>query len=126
MKSIFVALAVIAVSACGGSGGSTSPPTPPIGNTTPPAGGISVSNDMFSPSTKTVSVGAEVKWAWNSCTGDPYYGQTCASHSVTFDDGSGSPTQSQGTYSRIFNAAGTYSYHCSVHGAAMSGTITVQ
>ena len=67
-----------------------------------------------------------MKWAWNSCTGDAYSGQTCVSHSVTFDDGVTSPTQDQGTFSRIFNAAGTYNYHCSIHGAAMSGTITVQ
>jgi len=26
----------------------------------------------------------------------------------------------------MFTKAGTYYYHCSVHGAAMSGTITVQ
>ena len=81
---------------------------------------------MFTPGTKTVAVGAEVKWAWNSCTGDAYSGQSCVSHSVTFDDGVTSPTQDQGTFSRIFNSAGTYNYHCSIHGAAMSGTITVQ
>jgi plastocyanin len=47
-------------------------------------------------------------------------------HSVTFDDGSGSVTQDHGTFSKVFNAAGTFNYHCSVHGAAMAGSITVQ
>ena len=126
MKGIFVAVAFASLYGCGGSGGSASTAPPPSGNTTPPANGVSVQNDMFTPGTKTVAVGAEVKWAWNSCTGDAYSGQTCVSHSVTFDDGVTSPTQDQGTYSRIFNAAGTYNYHCSIHGAAMSGTITVQ
>jgi len=127
MKGLFVALAVASLSACGGSGGSTAPSnnTPP-GNTPPPSNGISVQNNMFSPGSKTIAVGSEVKWAWNSCTGDVYSGQTCQSHSVTFDDGTTSPTQDQGTYSRTFGAAGTYNYHCLIHGAAMAGTITVQ
>jgi plastocyanin len=75
-----------------------------------------------------VTVGTTVKWAWNSCTSDPGYGtgETCVSHSVTFDDGTTSATQSQGTYERMFTAAGTYNYHCSIHGAAMTGSITVQ
>ena len=128
MKGILVALTVAAVYACGGSGGSgsTAPKQQP-GNTTPPAGGISVTNDAFSPTTKAVTAGTTVKWAWNSWSGDPYYGgQTCASHSVTFDDGATSPTQGQGTFERTFNTAGTFNYHCMVHGAAMSGSITVQ
>jgi plastocyanin len=128
MKAVFLALAVVSLYACGGGGGSTSPPVnnnPPPGNTPPPAGGISVSNNTYSPSTKSVAVGATVQWSWNTCANDPYYGQSCVSHSVTFDDGTTSPTQDQGTFSRTFNAAGTYAYHCVVHGSAMAGTITV-
>jgi plastocyanin len=129
MKRIVIALAVASLSACGGGGGgSTAPPNnnPPPGNTPPPANGISVTNDAYSPSTKSIAVGTTVNWAWNTCSGDPYYGQTCASHSVTFDDGTTSPTQDKGTFNRTFAAAGTYTYHCAIHGAAMSGTITVQ
>ena len=128
MKGVFVALAFASLSACGGGGySSTSPPNnSPPGNTPPPSNGISVQNNMFTPGTKTVGVGSEVKWAWNSCTGDAYSGQTCVAHSVTFEDGATSPTQDQGTYARTFTTAGTYNYHCSVHGAAMAGTITVQ
>jgi plastocyanin len=130
MKGLFVALAFASLSACGGGGySSTSPPPnngPPPGNTPPPANGISVQNNYFTPGTKTIAVGSEVKWAWNSCTGDAYNGQTCVAHSVTFDDGTTSPTQDQGTYTRTFSTAGTYNYHCLTHGAAMTGTITVQ
>ena len=127
MRGVFVLLAVASFYGCGGGGGgnTTAPPNNGV-NTAPPADGISVSNNMFTPDTKTVAVGTAIKWAWNSCTGDGYNGQTCVSHSVTFDDGTTSPTQDQGTYSRTFNAAGTYNYHCSVHGTAMSGSITVQ
>ncbi|HEY3133306.1 MAG TPA: plastocyanin/azurin family copper-binding protein [Gemmatimonadaceae bacterium] len=128
MKGVFVAFAIASLSACGGgSYGSTAPNTnPPAGNTPPPAGGISVINNQYSPSTKTVAVGATVQWSWNSCTSDGYNGQTCVAHSVTFDDGVTSPTQDQGTFQRMFTAAGTYNYHCLTHGAAMAGTITVQ
>ena len=129
MKTVLVALAVVGLAACGGGGGGggsqvTSPP--PTGNTPPPSNGITVSNNSYSPGTKTISAGGSVQWAWNTCTGDPYYGQTCVSHSVTFDDGVSSPTQDQGTYTRTFAAAGTYTYHCAIHGTAMTGSITVQ
>jgi len=127
MKAVFVILAVASLYGCGGGGGgTTTSPTNNGVNTPPPADGISVSNNMFTPGTKTVAVGTAVKWAWNSCSGDSYSGQTCVSHSVTFDDGIASATQDQGTYTRTFDVAGTYNYHCSQHGTAMSGTITVQ
>ncbi len=126
-RNVCIALAVISATACGGSGGSTAPTNQTTGNTPPPAGGISVTNNAFSPGSKTVAVGTDVKWAWNTCTGgDGYSGQTCIDHSVTFDDGTTSPVQDQGTFNRTFSAAGTYNYHCSVHGALMTGTITVQ
>jgi plastocyanin len=127
MKGVFVAIAVASLTACGGGGSSsTAPPNNGGVNTPPPVDGISVTNNSFSPGTKTVTPGTTVKWAWNSCTGDPYNGQTCAQHSVTFDDGTGSAIQDEGSFSKTFNTPGVYSYHCSVHGAAMTGTITVQ
>ena len=128
MKAVFVMLAVASLYGCGGGGGGTTTTSPTNNgvNTPPPADGISVTNNMFTPGTKTVAVGTAVKWAWNSCSGDSYSGQTCVSHSVTFDDGTTSATQDQGTYTRTFDVAGTYNYHCSQHGTAMSGTITVQ
>jgi len=131
MKGLFVLLAVASLSGCGGGSGSssTSPNTnPPKVNTAPPVGGISVTNNLFGPSTKTVAVGTNIQWAWNTCTGDTYNGQTCVQHSVTFDDGSASsPLQDQGTFNKTFATAGTYAYHCSVHGTTgMTGTITVQ
>ena len=127
MKSVFVVLALASLAGCGGGGGSSStgPNNNPVNNP-PPANGISVTNDAFTPSTKTVQVGASVQWTWDTCTGDPYSGQTCGSHSVTFDDGTGSATQDHGSFSKTFSTAGTYNYHCAIHGAAMTGKITVQ
>jgi len=125
--SLFLAAALYA---CGGGGSSTSngvtdpgPPPPPNGSTT----SLSVENNKYVPSHDSVGVGATLTWTWNSCTGDGYGGSMCTSHSVKFDDGvSSSRIQSSGTFSRTFNTAGTYSYHCAVHGTAMAGTIVVK
>lgn len=115
--------------ACGGGGSSSSvtgppPPPPPIpsGSTT----SLTITNNHFSPATDTVSVGATLTWTWDTCMGDGYGGSTCGSHSVQFDDGSSSSAiKSSGTFSRMFAEAGTFTYHCAVHGAAMTGTVIV-
>jgi plastocyanin len=122
LKQVCTTVAIACLFGCGG--GSTSPVMQHV-NTPPPPEGISVTNNVFTPASKTVSVGTAVEWAWNSCTGNGYNGQTCVSHNVVFDDGATSGLQDQGTFSRTFAVAGTYNYHCAVH-AAMSGTITVQ
>jgi plastocyanin len=125
LKQVFTTAAVACLFGCGGSGGSTTSPSPGV-NTPPPANnGVSVTNNVFSPASKTVAVGTAITWAWNSCTGDGYNGQTCVSHNIVFDDGVTSGLMDQGTYNRTFTVAGTYPYHCAVHGPAMSGSITV-
>jgi plastocyanin len=77
---------------------------------------VSVGDDFFSPAATTVTAGTTVTWTWKGSI----------SHNVTFDDGTASATQSSGTFSRVFNTAGTYPYHCTIHGTAMSGSVTVQ
>lgn len=124
IKHWYMGFAVMVLIGCGG-GGNSGPVPPPVGNTPVPTGGITVSNNVFSPSAKNITVGVTVQWAWNSCTGG-YEGETCVAHSVTFNDGTTSPIQERGSYSRTFGAAGTYDYRCATHGAAMTGTITVQ
>lgn len=129
IRSLPAVLIGAALLGCGGSGGGadTGPSTPPI-TAPPPVGStnaVSVTNNAYNPAATTVPVGTQVTWTWNTCSGDGYGGQTCVSHSVTFDDGTTSATQDTGTYSRTFTAKGTYSYHCKIHGAAMSGTVTV-
>ena len=132
------ALLIIA-GACGGGGGGGPASPPPNGGTGGNTGGtggstsadITVQNNQFSPSATTVAPGTNVTWTWNSCTGDGYGGQLCTDHSIVFDDGvrPGSGAQSSGSFSSQFATAGTYGYHCSIHGTAtsgMHGTITVQ
>ena len=123
-KNVCITLALISAAACGGGGETTGPPA---GNTPTPAGGISVTNNAFSPAAKTITAGTTVTWAWNTCSGGGIYGpDVCVAHGVNFTDGTNSPTQEQGSYSRTFSTAGSYPYHCAVHGAAMAGSVTVQ
>src|SRR4051812_98685 len=129
---ITLVVLTVAVAGCGGS--STAPGTTSSGNNNPPpqnnppstSTSITVSNNYFDPNATTIAVNAKVTWTWDACTGDGYGGQTCASHSIVFDDGTASGSQTQGTWSRTFTTAGTYKYHCALHGATMSGSIVVQ
>jgi len=127
-NTAIVFLLSASVFACGGGGSSadgvTGPPPPPVtGSTT----ALTVSNNKYTPARDSVAPGATLTWTWNSCTGDGYGGSTCTAHSVHFDDGgSSSSIQDSGTFSRTFASAGTYTYHCAVHGAAMSGTVIVK
>jgi plastocyanin len=130
----------VALTACGGSadsgsssGTTTAPTQPTTPNPTSPGGvatnSVTVSMSSFDPSNITVPVGTTVTWEWNSCSGDGYGGySTCVSHAIVFDDGSGiaSSTQSTGTFSRVFSAAGTFKYHCAIHGQSMSGQVIVK
>ena len=102
-----------------------------IGCSNSPGGGITgghttniaVDNNHFSPTPDTVSAGM-VTFTWST----PSNG-----HSVIWDSGPGTlPTHtsvmSSGTYSPTL-VAGTYQYHCSIHGGpgtGMHGTIVVQ
>jgi plastocyanin len=80
---------------------------------------VTVGNNFFSPSTITVGVGTTVTWTW--ARGDTIHTVTDNADTTIM-----SAFQRSGTYSRTFQAAGTFPYHCTVHGFAMSGTVIVQ
>jgi plastocyanin len=122
-----------AAAGCSGTGVES----PALATVIPPAGtpnSVVLTNDVFTPGTLNTSVGSTVTWTWNSCTSSAYgtgdgvgTSTSCVSHTVTFDDGSpGSVLQSSGTFARKFTAAGTYTYHCAIHGSAMTGSVVVQ
>ena len=131
-----VMLLALAALGCGGGGGGGGAPSGPSGGGTqtppPPPGppnSVVITNNSFTPADLNVARNATVTWTWDSCSGGDGYGvgQTCVSHSVVFDDGAtGSGAQSSGAFSRTFAAAGTYQYHCSLHGSSMSGRVIVQ
>lgn len=103
------ALCAASVMLSSGCGDSNSP-------SNPPAGDILVKNNFYDPATFQVTTGTKVTWAWESGG---------VEHTVTFNGGPDSDRKSSGTFERTFTAAGTYPYHCLVHGLSMSGTVTV-
>jgi len=103
-------IALLAVAALGCSDG-------PTDNDDTPIGDIIVRNNFFDPGNFVATAGDEVVWAWSA---------SAATHNITFeDDAPGSPSQSSGTFARTFTATGEYPYLCTIHGAAMSGTVSV-
>lgn len=91
--------------------GEPDPGTPPSATAS-----VSVQDDQFVRSAVSVLVGGTVTWTWRGGN----------LHNVTFSgDGTASATQTAGTFNRVFATAGTFRYNCTVHGQAMSGTITV-
>jgi plastocyanin len=132
-KLVAVAALLPFYAACGGGGSADSPvtPTPNPTPTPPAANAVTLGVQSFTPTTLTVPAGTTVTWNWNSCSDSGGYSgtSTCVTHDVTFDDGSNitSGAQSSGTFTRQFMVAGTFNYHCSIHGAAlMSGMVVVQ
>jgi plastocyanin len=130
-KIVALVAAAASLAACGGSSGASSSTNPGgTGNPPPPpaANLVTLRDSLFAPATMTISKGATVTWYWNDCGSGGYgYGGTgCIQHSVVFDDGSnGSALQDSGTFVRTFSTAGTFKYHCGVHGAAMTGQVIV-
>jgi len=87
------------------------------GNTTAPtAASVTIKNMAFTPASLSVSAGTTVTWTNSDTT----------MHTVTADNGSfNSGNIAIGaTYSRAFNSAGTFSYHCALH-PEMLGKIVV-
>jgi plastocyanin len=111
VRSLILAAGAIAAVACSDSGNGGQDP----GDETPD-GDILVRNDLFDPAEFEVAPGATVVWAWSSGG---------LEHNVTFDDGPASGTQGSGTYERTFAAEGSFPYHCTIHGASMSGVVSV-
>ncbi len=104
--------------ACGGDNTGPGNGTTPTPTPTPGTNEVNVIDNGFDPTSRTVSVGTTVQWNWRGVN----------SHNVTFDDLMGSSgTQTSGTHTRQFTAAGNFGYICTIHGAAvMSGTVVVQ
>jgi plastocyanin len=75
---------------------------------------VAVSNDTFNPGAVTINAGEAVTWDFKE-----------SSHNVKGDGWAGNNSFGTGTYSRTFDAPGTYSYVCEAHPGDMKGTVTV-
>ena len=116
---IFICVTVIVVLSCSKGGGSYGTPSTP--NPTPSGGtghDISIYGMSFSPSTLTVPIGTAVKWTNN----DSYAHTATSNDGTTFDSGN---LNGGGSYTYMANTAGTFNYHCTIHGLTMTGTLTV-
>ena len=128
VKSVWMRVAAISVivAACGGGGGGATNPPPGGGGGGGGGGGqtcsstsdqVTVANNNFSPRCTTVAPGTTITWTWNSGG---------LAHNVTFATGPNSGNLTDGTFTRNFPTAGTFTYQCTIHGQSMSGEIRVQ
>ncbi len=78
---------------------------------------VDIKNFAFAPATITVKVGDSISWTNNDSM--PH---SASSDNGSFDTGILQTGQSK---SITFTKAGTFTYHCSVHGS-MKGTVIVQ
>jgi plastocyanin len=127
--------ALLALSACASGGGTAAPaataPQPGESVASAPAAGgggcttsseegaaqVGIENFTFSPGDVTAAVGETITWT----------NEDSAPHTATLDDGAcdtGNIAQGA-TAGLVFDAAGTYPYHCTIH-PNMTGTITIQ
>jgi plastocyanin len=110
-RVLLATIAMAAASACG------SDSTGPGGNGGPVASNqVSIGNDFFNAPNIAVPAGTTVTWTWTS-------GAT--QHNVTFSDAASGDKSGGATYSRQFNTAGTFAYHCTLH-PGMTGSVLVQ
>jgi len=109
---LILAAAGMAALACSGD---DSPSAPTGGGSSTVTVGTPSGGLTFSPTNVTVAPNGTVTWSWNSGG---------VVHDVTFPD-SHSGAMSSGTFQKTFPTAGTFNYHCAIHGEAMSGTVTV-
>ena len=91
--------------------------------------GVSIVDLTYDPASITVAPGDTVTWTVTKSAGAP--------HSVTsgkpgdadagklFDSGIDGLKDDGQTFQHTFESAGTFAYFCTVHGAAMSGTVIV-
>lgn len=85
---------------------------------------VSLKNLAFSPNAITVRVGTTVTWM-NDETGAVPHTVTSGSPNAPsgmFDSGTLNPGQS---FQFTFSTPGTFPYFCRIHGASMTGVVTV-
>lgn len=93
-------------------------PCPPMGTAAPPGSHtVNVVDFTYDQQTINISAGDTVHWVWQA-----------DNHSVTSDVSGqfNSGVNSTGhTFDHMFMSAGTFNYHCVVHGPAMHGMVVV-
>jgi plastocyanin len=117
---VHLLIAAVLVSACGGSDSTTKPSGPASTSKTVD---VFTVGDTFSPTFSTISVGDTVRWTFSG-------GSDGQGHNVRFSPRTSTAPADinillTGSATRVFTAAGTYSYVCDVH-PGMNAQIIVQ
>ncbi|HEY5982799.1 MAG TPA: cupredoxin domain-containing protein, partial [Anaerolineales bacterium] len=94
----------------------TTEPAPQPSAATQSEAAVTIQGFAFGPDVLTVKVGTKVTWTNKDGT----------THTVTSDSGAWNTARlSPGaTFARVFDQAGSFGYHCSIH-STMTGTIVV-
>jgi plastocyanin len=122
---------LIVAAACGGNYSSSTPASPtaapsaatppasggPSSSVSIPVGAAAVGTAAFAPDALTVDAGTTVTW-----TNTDSVAQTSTSDASGWDSGIVAPG---GQFSRSFQTAGTFRYHCAIH-PGMVGTVVVR
>jgi len=114
---------------CGSSNSMNSSPaspsaTPPAPTSSPSAAAVVITivgmngSNSYSPNPSTVKVGQTV--AWRNADSVAH---TATADGGAFDTGSIAPGATSSPIT--MNAAGSFPYHCAIHGFVMTGTLTV-
>jgi plastocyanin len=129
MRTIrILAVLVGAVGSAGGLACGSNSTAPTNNGSGTPGGGhalvINANPDIkFKPTPDTVSAGDTVQFAWSSVGHNVQWDNTPAAIASI---GNGSVGFTSGDSTRVMSARGTYTYHCGIHGSAMSGVIVVR
>ena len=92
------------------------------------ASAVSIVDRTFSPANITVAAGDTVTWTVTKSIDEPHSvtsGKPGAADTGKVFDSGIKLTKNGDTFSYTFGAAGEFDYFCTVHGAAMSGHVTV-
>jgi plastocyanin/FtsP/CotA-like multicopper oxidase with cupredoxin domain len=93
---------------------------------------VSIKSITFDPPSIMINKGDKVRWtntvavphtvSSNKSAGQAF---TCAPVSAEVFDSGATPMNLNDTFEHVFNTAGTFAYHCEVHGCTMPGNVTV-
>jgi plastocyanin len=124
LRLVAVSVVLMFAIACGGGYSSPSSPTPstttPGGPSSPvaiPVGATSLGNAAYAPDDLNVAVGTTVTWRNVDSVS-----HTSTSDVTGWNSGEIAPG---GQFSAVFQTAGTFPYHCTIH-PGMVGTVVVR